>query len=62
MSKTSNWAKAPQSAAFVKQMREVFGEEVKVIYVKEGELLLGEPTDTDRQVPELRDDSKREVA
>lgn len=45
MSKTSNWAKAPKSAAFVKEMREVFGQDVKVVYVKEGELELGEKTD-----------------
>jgi hypothetical protein len=33
--KSSNWAKAPQSAAFVKAMRAVFGEDVKVLYVSE---------------------------
>ena len=43
--KSSNWAKAPKCAAFVKQMREVFGDDVKVLYVKEGELVLGEPLD-----------------
>ncbi len=38
-------AAAPISAAFVKAMREVFGEDqVKVTYVKEGEVRLGSPT------------------
>ena len=41
--KTSNWAKAPQSAQFVKEMREVFGDDVKVLYVEENGLQLGEP-------------------
>ncbi len=42
--KTSdNHAKAPICAAFVKLMREVFGEDVKVLYVKEGKVLIGEP-------------------
>lgn len=35
-------AAAPQSAAFVNAMREVFGE-VRVLYVKENDVLLGEP-------------------
>lgn len=40
---TSNHMKAPQSAAFVAKMRNVFGNEnVKVLYVKEGEVELGE--------------------
>ena len=51
-----NHAKAPKSAAFVKQMRAVFGEDVKVIYVKEGDLKLGEP-DTDRPLPEMQCDA-----
>lgn len=38
----SNHSKAPVCAAFVKDMREVFGE-VQVLYVKEGEFELGEP-------------------
>ena len=50
--KSSNWLRAPKSAAFVKQMRAVFGD-VKVIYVKEGDLKLGEP-DTDRPLPEMQ--------
>lgn len=45
-STSDNQAKAPICAAFVKEMREVFGEDqVKVVYVKEGEVLLGEPSD-----------------
>jgi hypothetical protein len=40
--KSSNWTKAPQSAEFVKDMRTVFGDDVKVLYVKEGSLELGE--------------------
>jgi hypothetical protein len=39
--KSSNHAKAPQCAAFVAAMREVFGE-VKVLYVEEGDLKIGE--------------------
>lgn len=38
----ANHSKAPQSAAFVAAMREVFGD-VRVLYVKENDLLLGEP-------------------
>jgi hypothetical protein len=39
--KSSNHAKAPISAAFVKQMREVFGDDqVEVRYVKEGDFEL----------------------
>jgi hypothetical protein len=40
-STSSNHEKAPLSAAFVKQMRQVFGQ-VSVLYVKEGEVELGE--------------------
>jgi hypothetical protein len=43
--KTSNQDRAPICAAFVEAMREVFGE-VKVLYVQENGLNLGEPTDT----------------
>lgn len=43
VSKTSNHAKAPLSAAFVAAMREAFGE-IQVLYVKEGDVLLGEKT------------------
>jgi hypothetical protein len=43
---TSNHAKAPLAAAFVKAMREAFGEEnVQVVYVKEGEVELGTKSD-----------------
>ena len=42
MSRSDNHKAAPQCAAFVAAMREVFGE-VKVLYVREGEVLLGEP-------------------
>lgn len=45
--KRSNQAKAPICAAWVEQMREVFGE-VKVLYVKEGEFRLGEPVAADK--------------
>lgn len=38
---SSNHVRAPKSAAFVKAMRETFGE-VAVLYVEEGDLLLGE--------------------
>ena len=43
MSRSKNHEEAPISAAFVKELRAVFGEdEVKVVYVKEGEVELGE--------------------
>lgn len=45
--KNSNHVKAPKSAAFVKQMRAVFGDEVKTLYVEENEFKLGEPSDKD---------------
>jgi predicted Mrr-cat superfamily restriction endonuclease len=42
--KTSNHEKAPICAEFVKQMREVFGDDqVKVIWVKEGDFEMGKP-------------------
>lgn len=42
----SNQERAPICAAFVKEMREVFGEDqVKVLYVKEGDFELGERRD-----------------
>jgi hypothetical protein len=42
-STSKNHEKAPKSAEFVKQMREVFGEDqVTVLYVEEGEVKLGE--------------------
>jgi hypothetical protein len=34
--KRSNWDRAPLCAAFVKEMREVFGDDVRVLYVREG--------------------------
>lgn len=40
-STSSNHEKAPLCAEFVKQFREVFGE-VKVLYVEEGDVKLGE--------------------
>ena len=39
--KRSNWSRAPLCAAFVKAMREVFGDDVRVIYVREGGLEMG---------------------
>lgn len=43
MSKTSNHEKAPICAAFVKELRELFGEDqVKVLMVSEGEVQLGQ--------------------
>jgi hypothetical protein len=42
--KTKHHMKAPRSASFVASLRNVFGNEnVKVLYVKEGEVELGEP-------------------
>jgi hypothetical protein len=46
VSKSSNHAKAPICAAFVEEMRAVFGE-VRVIYVKENDFQLGEPDAAD---------------
>jgi hypothetical protein len=40
--RAANHALAPICAAWVKEMREVFGE-VKVLYVKEGDFEIGEP-------------------
>jgi len=40
--KTANHLKAPNAAAFVGQMRQVFGGDVKVLYVKEGDFQIGE--------------------
>jgi len=40
--KRSNQARAPQCAAFVEALREVFGE-VKVLYVREGDVEMGRP-------------------
>lgn len=42
--KTSNHLKAPNAAGFVGHMRQVFGGDVKVLYVKEGSFELGERT------------------
>lgn len=40
--KRSNQDRAPQCAAFVAAMREVFGEDqVKVLYVREGDVEMG---------------------
>ena len=43
--KTSNHEKAPICAAWVKQMREVFGDDVKVLWVREGDFSMGEKPD-----------------
>lgn len=40
--KTSNHEKAPVCAEFVKKMREIFGDNVKVLWVKEGDFELGD--------------------
>jgi hypothetical protein len=37
----SNHAIAPLSAAFVKEFREVFGEDVKVVWIRENGLEMG---------------------
>ena len=43
-SRSENQAKAPQTAEFVAKMRAVFGaDQVKVLYVSEGDFTLGEP-------------------
>jgi hypothetical protein len=45
ISKAKNHERAPNSAAFVEKMREVFGaDQVTVIWVKEGDLELGAET------------------
>jgi hypothetical protein len=43
-STSENQAKAPLCAAFVQAMREVFGD-VKVLYVEENDVRLGEKDD-----------------
>lgn len=45
-SKEENQTKAPLCAAFVRQMREVFGE-IIVLSVSEGDVKLGEARDAD---------------
>lgn len=50
--KSSNHEKAPICSAWVKQMREVFGEDqVKVIWVKEGDLEIGKKDDAPNLAP-----------
>jgi hypothetical protein len=39
----SNHERAPICAAWVKQMREVFGDDVKVLWVSEGDFVIGQP-------------------
>jgi hypothetical protein len=42
--KNSNHEKAPICAAFVKEMRRIFGEDqVTVLWVKEGDFEMGQP-------------------
>lgn len=50
--KQANHEKAPICAAFVKQMRELFGEDVRVLWVKEGGFEMGE-------VPEDKRDNRQ---
>jgi hypothetical protein len=38
---SKNHTLAPLSAAFVKEFREVFGDDVKVVYIREGTLEMG---------------------
>ena len=40
--KTSNHEKAPICAAFVKEMRDLFGDDVKVLWVREGDFQMGD--------------------
>jgi hypothetical protein len=43
--KRSNQERAPQCAAFVEEMRRVFGEDqVQVLYVREGDVEMGKTT------------------
>lgn len=52
MKKSSNHAKAPKSAAFIQELRKVFGEEhVEFRYVREGGLEIGEKSDDSLFVP-----------
>jgi hypothetical protein len=46
--RTSNHERAPICAAFVKEMREVFGE-VKVLWVKEGDFEMGDVPHTQNE-------------
>jgi hypothetical protein len=45
VSSSKNHDLAPESAGFVNTMRKVFGGDVKVLYVKEGDFTLGRPSD-----------------
>ena len=45
---SKNHEKAPICAAFVKEMRDVFGADVKVLWVKEGDFEVGEKIDNRR--------------
>lgn len=44
VSKEENHSKAPVCAAFVAAMREVFGDDVRVLFVKENGVELGRPS------------------
>jgi hypothetical protein len=45
--KRSNQERAPQCAAFVEALRTAFGaDQVKVLYVREGEVEMGKPTNS----------------
>jgi hypothetical protein len=41
-STSENHEKAPLAAEFVRKMRAAFGDDLKVVYVKEGDFELGE--------------------
>lgn len=54
-SRKSNHEQAPLAAEFIKQFREIFGDDVKALYVKEGEFEIGtKPNDEDRCPSEVK--------
>jgi hypothetical protein len=46
-SASKNHEQAPICAAFVKEMRSVFGDDVKVLWVREGSFELGERSESE---------------
>jgi len=47
ISTSKNHERAPEMAKFVKQMRELFGDDLKVTWVKEGDFEIGQPLEDD---------------
>jgi hypothetical protein len=53
--KRSNQERAPQCAAFVEALRTAFGaDQVKVLYVREGEVQMGKPINSGNAAKETQ--------